>query len=79
MTTFIEKLTTRFPDRVRRDVLLAPMTTFKVGGPADVLFEAHAAEEVREASRSPTRPACRSPCWAAARTSSSAIAASAGS
>lgn len=49
MTTFAETLATRFPDRVRRDVRLAPMTTFKVGGPADVLFEAHAAEEILEA------------------------------
>jgi UDP-N-acetylmuramate dehydrogenase len=33
-------------DRVRRNVPLAPMTTFKVGGPADVFIETHSEEEV---------------------------------
>ena len=37
------------PDRLRRDVLLAPFTTFKLGGPADVLFEARTADELAEA------------------------------
>jgi UDP-N-acetylmuramate dehydrogenase len=32
--------------RVRRDVPLAPMTTFKVGGPADVFIETHSEEEI---------------------------------
>ncbi|MDE3156680.1 MAG: UDP-N-acetylmuramate dehydrogenase [Acidobacteriota bacterium] len=35
--------------RVGRDVPLASFTTFKVGGPADWLVEAHGAEEVRRA------------------------------
>jgi UDP-N-acetylmuramate dehydrogenase len=34
------------PDRVKRDAPLAPFTTFKVGGPADVLVEAHSADEI---------------------------------
>ena len=36
-------------DRVRRNVPLAPMTTFKVGGPADVFIETHGEEEIVEA------------------------------
>ena len=36
-------------DRVRRNVALAPMTTFKVGGPADVFIETHREEEIVEA------------------------------
>ncbi len=33
-------------DRVRRDVVLAPFTTFKIGGPADLFFEATTADEL---------------------------------
>lgn len=33
-------------DRVRRDIPLASLTTFKVGGPADVLVETHNSEEI---------------------------------
>lgn len=33
-------------DRVRTDVTLAPLTTFRVGGPADVLVETKSAEEI---------------------------------
>lgn len=33
-------------DRVRRDVPLAPMTTFKVGGPAELLIETQNADEI---------------------------------
>ena len=36
-------------DRVRRNVPLAPMTTFKVGGPADVFIETHSEEEIVDA------------------------------
>ena len=36
-------------DRVRRNVPLAPMTTFKVGGPADVFVETHSEEELVDA------------------------------
>jgi UDP-N-acetylmuramate dehydrogenase len=41
--------------RLQRNVELAPFTTFKVGGPADLLFEAHSADElahILEAARS---------------------------
>ena len=37
------------PERVRRDAPLAPLTTFKVGGPADWLVLAHRASEIRTA------------------------------
>lgn len=36
-------------DRVRRNVPLAPMTTFKVGGPADVFLETQTEAEIVEA------------------------------
>ena len=36
-------------DRVKRNEPLAPMTTFKVGGPADVLVESHNSDEVIQA------------------------------
>lgn len=37
------------PARVRADVPLGPFTTFRIGGPADVLFEAHSADELAAA------------------------------
>ncbi|HEY0972799.1 MAG TPA: UDP-N-acetylmuramate dehydrogenase [Gemmatimonadales bacterium] len=33
-------------DRVRRDVPLAPYTTFRIGGPADALYDASSADEL---------------------------------
>ena len=33
-------------DRVRRDVALASMTTFRVGGPADLLIETRSSDEI---------------------------------
>ncbi len=43
-------LETRFgADRLRRDVLLGPLTTFQIGGPADVLLEAATADELADA------------------------------
>jgi UDP-N-acetylmuramate dehydrogenase len=33
-------------DRVRRDVPIGPFTTFKIGGPADLYFEARSADEL---------------------------------
>jgi UDP-N-acetylmuramate dehydrogenase len=33
-------------ERLERDVPLAPFTTFKIGGPADLLFRAHSAEDL---------------------------------
>ena len=46
---FDHSLTARFGARVRRDAPLAPLTTFKVGGPADWLLEGHDLEDVRSA------------------------------
>jgi UDP-N-acetylmuramate dehydrogenase len=37
------------PARLERDVVLAPYTTFKIGGPADLLYRARTAEELAEA------------------------------
>lgn len=39
------------PDRVRRNVVLAPFTTFRIGGPADVFFEARTIEELERSIR----------------------------
>ncbi|WP_420454231.1 UDP-N-acetylmuramate dehydrogenase [Rubrivirga sp.] len=36
-------------DRVRTGVALGPFTTFRIGGPADVFFEAHSADELAAA------------------------------
>lgn len=36
-------------DRIRRDVPLGPFTTFQIGGPADLYFEAHTADELARA------------------------------
>lgn len=36
-------------DRLRRDVPLGPFTTFKIGGPADLLYEARTADELARA------------------------------
>jgi UDP-N-acetylmuramate dehydrogenase len=38
-------------DRVRRDALLAPFTTFRIGGPADLLAEVRSADEALRALR----------------------------
>ena len=38
-------------DRLQRDVVLAPYTTFKIGGPADFFFEARTADELATAVR----------------------------
>lgn len=48
----VSALATRFgADRVRVGASLAPLTTFKVGGPADVLLETRTADELMEAVR----------------------------
>jgi UDP-N-acetylmuramate dehydrogenase len=50
--TFAEKLAHRFgPERVRSEAPLAPLTTFKVGGPAEWLVETTGAEEILDALR----------------------------
>ena len=33
-------------DRIERDVPLGPMTTFRIGGPADLLYRARTADEL---------------------------------
>lgn len=50
LTTAAAALVAAFgADRVRRNVPLAPMTTFKVGGPADLLLETHSSDEIARA------------------------------
>ncbi|MBT8401673.1 MAG: UDP-N-acetylmuramate dehydrogenase [Rhodothermia bacterium] len=39
------------PDRVRRNVVLAPYTTFKIGGPTDIFFEALTVDELERSIR----------------------------
>ena len=50
---FANALLVRLPGldlaRVRRDVPLAPFTTFRIGGPADAFFEPHTADELAAA------------------------------
>ena len=47
-------------DRVRADVPLAPLTTFRVGGPADWLVETRSSDEIVAAlSTGARRAACR--------------------
>ena len=46
---FDRALAARFGVRARRDVPLAPLTTFKVGGPADWLLELRDVEDIRAA------------------------------
>ena len=38
-----------FAERIRANVPLAPYTTFKIGGPADVLYDATAADDLANA------------------------------
>ena len=49
MSDFASALEQAFGDRVRRDAPLAPLTTFKVGGPADFLIETQNAGEIVKA------------------------------
>jgi UDP-N-acetylmuramate dehydrogenase len=51
MTRWIDTLAARYGDRVRTEASLAPFTTFKVGGPADVLVETRSADELLDAVR----------------------------
>ncbi len=45
-----QELARRLPaDRIERDVPLAPFTTFKIGGPADLLYRARTPQELAEA------------------------------
>lgn len=46
-STVVDRLTARLgPGRIKRDVTLAPLTTFRIGGPADLLVEATSADEL---------------------------------
>jgi UDP-N-acetylmuramate dehydrogenase len=53
LAAFTEALRRHLPDldpaRVRRDVPLAPFTTFRIGGPADAFFEPTTADELAAA------------------------------
>jgi UDP-N-acetylmuramate dehydrogenase len=50
MNALLAVLVARFgAERVRTEVPLAPFTTFKVGGPADILLETQTAEEIVDA------------------------------
>lgn len=49
--SWIEMLKARYPGRVHEHAPLAPLTTFKVGGPADVLLETRSADEMVDAIR----------------------------
>lgn len=51
MNTLIDALRARYGERVEEHAPLAPLTTFKVGGPADVLLETRGAEEILDAIR----------------------------
>lgn len=51
MSTLLDALRARYGDRVTENAVLAPFTTFKVGGPADALLETRSGDEVLEALR----------------------------
>ena len=51
MSRFAAAVTARFGERVQRDAALAPLTTFKVGGTADYLFNAGTPSELADAVR----------------------------
>jgi UDP-N-acetylmuramate dehydrogenase len=51
MTTLVDDLHARFGARVQQNAPLAPLTTFKVGGPADVLLETRSADEMLDTIR----------------------------
>ncbi|MEP0546298.1 MAG: UDP-N-acetylmuramate dehydrogenase [Rhodothermales bacterium] len=44
-----DRLRAAFGDRLRTGEVLAPYTTFKIGGPADFFYEAHTADELADA------------------------------
>ncbi len=51
MNEWIDALKARYGERVQEGASLAPLTTFKVGGPADVLIETRGADEILDAIR----------------------------
>ena len=50
-TVFAAQMRARFGDVLRNDIPLAPLTTFKVGGPAEWLIETRSSEDVLDALR----------------------------
>ena len=46
MSALLQALRAAFGDRVQEHVPLGPMTTFKVGGPADLLIETRSSDEI---------------------------------
>src|SRR5512140_1308919 len=44
--TILEELTAKFGEQVRREAALAPYTSARIGGPADVLVTVHSADEL---------------------------------
>jgi UDP-N-acetylmuramate dehydrogenase len=44
--SIVEELTARFGEQVRRNVPLAPYTSARIGGPADLLVTVHSADEL---------------------------------
>ena len=57
------------PDRVRTGEVLAPYTTFRIGGPADLYYEARSADELARAILAARSTGCRSSSSAWAPTS----------
>lgn len=49
--SILEELTTRFGEQVRRNVPLAPYTSARIGGPADVLVTVRSADELEAVVR----------------------------
>ena len=48
--TIVDRLTAKFGERVRREVALAPYTSARIGGPADVLVTVNSADELAAAA-----------------------------
>ena len=46
--------------RIEENVLLAPLTTFRIGGPADLFFEAFKYAETAEKTANPIKSAKKS-------------------
>lgn len=49
MTKSLQKLKQILGDRIQEDHPLGPLTTFKIGGPADLYYEARTADELLQA------------------------------
>ena len=52
MSTLLASLRQVVPgDRVQTDAILAPYTTFQIGGPADILILPHSVQELQDCMR----------------------------